>query len=131
LELEFSNLLNFDSLDFEEGLKRRMLNYAIGVIRLVEKLPSGQTSGVLGKQLVRCSTSIGANYRGACKAKSKADFIAKLAIAEEEADESQYWLELLASIGQVSDKDFKQLHTEAMELTAILASSGKTAKLNR
>ena len=74
---------------------------------MVEQLPQTETSRILGKQLIRSVTSVGANYRAACKAKSRADFIAKIAIAEEEADETQYWLELLQESGLISEKRFK------------------------
>ncbi len=118
-------------MSFEQDLKQRMKAFAVDVIRVVEGLPRGQTVDVIGKQLIRCATSIGANYRAACRARSKADFIAKLAIAEEEADESQYWLEILVSLDRLASADFQRLHGEADELTAILVSSGKTAKSNR
>jgi four helix bundle protein len=108
----------------------RMKALALGSIRLMDGLPRSETGVVLGRQLLRSATAVGANYRSACKAKSSADFIAKIAIAEEEADETQYWLELLFESGIIPEDDFRSLHGEARELTAILASSGKTAKQN-
>jgi four helix bundle protein len=101
------------------------------VLRLVELLPKGRTQDVLAQQLVRAATSVGANYRAACKARSKADFISKITIVEEEADETQYWLELIAAHEKVDENEITQLLTEAMELTAIFTASGKTAKQNR
>ena len=86
---------------------------------------------MLCRQLLRSVTSIGANYRSACRAKSRADFIAKIAIAEEESDETQYWLELLFESGLIDEGSFRGLFDEADQLTAILASSGKTAKSNK
>jgi four helix bundle protein len=108
----------------------RMKALALETIRLINALPANQIGAVLGKQLLRAATAVGANYRSACKAKSGPDFIAKIAIAEEEADETQYWLELLFESGMIAEGDFRRLHAEARELTAILASSGKTAKAN-
>jgi four helix bundle protein len=97
-----------------DKLKERTQAYALRVIRLVGTLPNDGASGVIGKQLLRSATSVGANYRAACRAKSPADFIAKMGIVEEEADESLYWMELLM--------------TEGNELVAIAVSSIKAAR---
>lgn len=78
-----------------DEMKQRTRVFALRVIRLVEALPKTRTAEVLGKQLLRCGTSVGANYRASCRAKSQADFIAKMGIVEEEADEAIYWIELL------------------------------------
>jgi four helix bundle protein len=112
----------------EEELKRRMLDFSVAVIRTVEALQKRPSTEIVGRQLIRCASAIGANYRAACRGKSRADFIAKLAIAEEEADESQYWLEILVSLGAISEDSFRRLHREAGELTAILVSSIRTAR---
>lgn len=109
----------------------RMKHLALKTIHMVESLPRTETARILSRQLVRSVTSVGANYRAACKAKSRADFIAKIAIAEEESDETQYWLELLKEPGLLDEREFVELFDEADQLTAILASSGKTAKQNR
>ncbi len=82
-----------------EKLKKRTKAFALRVIRLVESLPKGKTADVLGRQLLRCGTSVGANYRSACRARSTADFISMMGIVEEEADESIYWMELLIESG--------------------------------
>ena len=87
-----------------------------------------KTSDVLGKQLLRSATSVGANYRAACRARSRADFISKIAVVEEEADECLYWLELLGESGLVSTPALRTLLKEADELTAIFTAAGKTAK---
>ena len=108
----------------------RTKSLALDTIRLVQSLPRRDTQNVLGKQLLRSATSVGANYGAACKAKSRADFVAKIAVAEEEADETQYWLELLFESGMIEEETFRCLHDEARQLTAIMASSGKTAKEN-
>jgi four helix bundle protein len=81
----------------------RMKALALETIRLANGLPADQVGTVLGKQLLRSASAVGAHYRSACKAKSGADFIAKIAIAEEEADETQYWLELLFESGEISE----------------------------
>ncbi len=82
-----------------ENLKQRTKRFALRIIRLVERLPETKTSNVIGNQILRSGTSIGANYRAGCLAKSKKDFINKLKIVEEEADETIYWLELLEESG--------------------------------
>ena len=112
----------------EDELKNRMQRFAVEVVRLVNELPKKQSAGVLGKQLLRCGTSIGANYRAACRAKSKADFIAKLAIVEEEADEAIYWLELLVSTDIAAEESVGHLIEEASEFVAIAVSSIKTMR---
>ena len=84
-----------------DEFKNRTKAFAIRVIRLVEALPQNQTAKVIGNQLLRCGTSVGANYRAACRAKSLADFVAKMAIVEEECDESIYWMELIVEAGLI------------------------------
>ncbi len=112
-------------------LKERTQAFALRVIRMVRALPTNQEGKVLGNQLLRSATSVGANYRSALRGKSKADFIAKLAIAEEEADECCYWIELIMSAGLLPENKLEPLLAEAKELTAILTAAGKTAKANR
>ncbi len=112
-------------------LKKRTQRFAIDIIKFVETLPSRRASNVLSNQLLRCSTSIGANYRSACKGKSTADFINKIVIVEEEADEAVYWLELMEDSGLVDSKAIFHFKKEANELTAIFTAIGKTAKSNQ
>jgi len=114
-----------------EQLKKRTKLFGLHVIRLVETFPQTQTFTVIGRQLLRCATSVGANYRAACRARSKADFIAKSGIAEEEADESVYWLEMLVEATIVNPSRITKLLAGANELTAIMASSRITAKKNK
>ena len=114
-------------MDAEE-LKRRTKAFAIRIIRLVEALPNSPTARVIGNQLLRSGTSVGANYRAACRARSQADFVSKIGVVEEEADESAYWLELLVEAGILPIDRIKDLLNEANELTAIFTSSGRTAK---
>jgi len=112
-------------------LKRRTQRFAIDVIKFVEELPAKRSLNVLVNQLLRCSSSVGVNYRSACKGKSTADFINKIVIVEEEADESVYWLELMEESGLVDASEIHPLKKEANELTAIFTAIGKTAKTNQ
>ncbi|MFH1562895.1 MAG: four helix bundle protein [Nitrospirota bacterium] len=115
----------------EEEMKQRTRKFALRIIRFVESLPRGRTADVIGKQLLRSGTSVGANYRAVCRAKSNADFISKMSIVEEEADESLYWIELLVESGMVEINKVKSLMEEASELVAIVVTSIKTAKTKR
>jgi four helix bundle protein len=112
----------------KDDLRIRTKRFALGVIVLVESLPKGKTAEVLGKQLLRSGTSIGANYRSACRAKSTADFIYKMGIVEEEADETIYWMELLVAAGLKKLDDIRELLDEANQLLAMTIASIKTAK---
>jgi four helix bundle protein len=114
-----------------DELKRRTKEFALQIIWLVESLPRSRSADVIGQQILRSATSIGANYRAACKARSKADFISKITVVEEEADESQYWLDLLADSGLARKDQLSNLMKESKELTAIFTASGKTAKGTR
>ena len=111
-----------------ENLKARTKRFALDVIKLIEALPPGKTCDVIGRQLLRSGTSVGANYRAACRAKSTADFIYKLGIVEEEADESGYWMELLVESGKVKPTEPAALLKESNELVAITVASIQTAK---
>ena len=111
-----------------EELKRRTKEFGLRVFKLVGTLPG--TTEVLRRQLLRCATSVGANYRAACRARSQADFVSKIGIAEEEVDEAAYWLEFLVEADVVNGSTVASLLKEANELTAILTASEKTAKRN-
>jgi four helix bundle protein len=111
-----------------DDLKQRTKSFALRVIRMSGALPAKMTADVLGRQLVRSATSVAANYRSACRAKSRADFIAKMGIVEEEADESGLWLELITESGLLPPEKTSALHTEAGELTAIAVASIRTAR---
>lgn len=115
----------------KDDMKHRTRQFAIHIIRLVESLPKGRTDDVLGKQLLRSGTSVGANYRAACRAKSTADFVYKMGIVEEEADESLYWMELLIEAKIMESKKLESLMREADELLAITVASIKTAKKSK
>ena len=102
-----------------EEMKRRTKQFALRVIRLVESLAKEQTAQVIGRQLLRSATSVAANYRAACRAKSTADFISKMGTVEEEADESLFWMELLVETGITKREKLELLMKEADELVAI------------
>ena len=112
-------------------LRLRTKAYALRVIALVESLPRNPAVAVIGRQLLRSGTSVGANYRAARRAKSPADFIAKMSIVEEEADESGYWLELLAESHLVPPEQLHDLMVESNELVAITVASINTARLRK
>ncbi|HEY9151597.1 MAG TPA: four helix bundle protein [Anaerolineales bacterium] len=112
----------------EEDLKRRTKQFGLRVIKLVESLPGTSTARTIGNQLLRSGMSVGANYRAACRGKSKADFIAKAGISLEEADECLYWMEILQEANIVPIEKLKDLMKEADELVAIFTASIKTAR---
>ena len=111
-----------------ENLKQRTRKFALDVIKLVEKLPRDMVSEVLGKQLLRSGTSAAANYRSATRAKSSADFINKMSIVEEEADESVLWIDLLEASNRLKSDAAQPMMKEAGELTAIAIASVRTAR---
>jgi four helix bundle protein len=111
-----------------ENLKLRTKQFALRIIQLVESLPHDGTSSVLGRQLLRAGTSVGANYRAACRSKSTADFISKMGTVEEEVDESGYWMELLVEAEKIKPAKISALIQEAGELTAIVVASINTAR---
>lgn len=112
-------------------LMRRTRAFALGIIRLVETLPRTRSAAVIAKQLLRAGTAVAANYRGACRGRSRRDFIAKMGIVEEEADESLFWLELLLELGLVKKDRLLELAAEANELLAITVASIRTARGGR
>ncbi|MBA4185564.1 MAG: four helix bundle protein [Acidobacteria bacterium] len=112
----------------EQEFKDRTKQIALRVIRLVESLPNTNTAQIIGKQLLRSATSVGANYRAACRGKSTADILHKLAIVEEEADESLYWLELLIESEIVTEKKLSVLMSDINETVAMTVSSIKTLR---
>jgi four helix bundle protein len=111
-----------------EQMKQRTMDFAIQVIRLTEKLPNNRAGDVIGRQLLKAGTSVGANYRAACRAKSCADFVAKMGIVEEESDESLYWMEIIARIKMVDSVLMAPLMKEADEIVSICVASINTAR---
>lgn len=113
-----------------EALKARAKRFAIRVVELYRALPATEEARVLGRQLLRSATSVAANYRAACRARSKAEFVSKIGIVVEEADETVLWLELLEDCRIVLKDRVAPLRVEAGELLAIFAASQVTAKAN-
>lgn len=109
-------------------LKQRTKEFGLRVIRLWKSLPPGSLSDVLGKQLLRCATSVAANYRAACLAKSEPDFFHKIKICQEEADESCLWIEYIIEAGLLPASKLNNLLNEAQQLTAIMTASAITIK---
>jgi four helix bundle protein len=114
-----------------EELKQRTKQFALRVIRLFRSLPKNDEARVIGRQLLRSSTSVAANYRAACRARSKAEFTAKMGVVVEEMDESTFWLELLIESELMPELRLRNLVAEAKELLAIFAASQRTARLGR
>jgi four helix bundle protein len=114
----------------KEELKDRTKKFAIQIIKLVNELPDTRAGRTIGNQIIRSGTSVGANYRSACRARSDADFISKITVVEEESDETLFWLELIAESNLLEKESLAYLLKEADELTAIFTASGKTARLN-
>lgn len=112
----------------EREFKGRTKKLALRTIRVLEALPKTRTADTLGRQLLRSGTSVGANYRAACRAKSPADMVAKLAIVEEEADESVYWLELLADAKLIRAARLAPLIAEINEILSMIVASQKTLR---
>jgi four helix bundle protein len=118
------------ALDKAEQLKARTKQFAIRIVRVFRSLPPSPDAQTLGKQLLRSGTSVAANYRAVCRARSKAEFIAKIGTVVEEADETVFWLELLCDTGILSPERCGDLLHEANELLAIFGSSLRTSKRN-
>lgn len=121
-DLRFTNVMN------KQDLIARTKTFAINVYRLCDKLPDSVAGNIYKRQLLRCSSSVGANYRAACRAKSSADFINKLKIVEEETDESVYFLELLLEVNHDFKAVIDPLRKEGNELLAIFVASIKTIR---
>jgi four helix bundle protein len=115
----------------EAEFKKRTKDVALRIIKLVDSLPKIWSAEVIGKQLLRSGTSIGANYRAACRGKSVADVIHKLSIVEEEADEALYWMELLIDAEIVPQKKLANLYSEVNEILAMIGTSLKTIRANK
>jgi four helix bundle protein len=111
-----------------EQLRKRTKSFALRIVELTSRLPNTRAGDVLGTQLLRSGTSVGANYRAACRARSKAEFIAKMGIVEEEADESMYWLELMTEAGLLPASQTQALLDEASQIVAMVVASINTAK---
>jgi len=114
-----------------EQLKDRTKKLAINIIRLTDTLPKSDSTSILNRQIIRSATSVAANYRSACWARSRADFVNKLGIVEEEADETLFWIEMLIESGKAKEESILVLQKEIREIVAIFFASHKTAKASR
>jgi four helix bundle protein len=114
-----------------EELKNRSKQFAIRIVKLFRSLPRTEDARIMGKQVLRSGTSVAANYRAVGRARSKAEFIAKIGVVVEEADETTFWLELLVETGIVRETQMRGLMSEANELLAIFAASQYTARSKR
>src|SRR6266576_1118637 len=106
-----------------DEMKARIKRFAIRCMKLAESLPNTRGGRVIADQLLRCGGSVGANYRAVCRARSRAEFVAKLGIVEEEADESGFWMELIMESRMKSERLVRPLHCEADEIVRIVVSS--------
>src|SRR6185369_3664931 len=111
------------------ALQRRTKKLALRIIRMVDHLPRTDAARTIGRQVLRSSTSTAANYRAACRARSHAEFTAKLGTVVEEADETVFWLEILTESGVVAARRLTSLATEAIEIRSILAAGYRTARM--
>lgn len=117
-----------NSLQKAAELKERTKSFAIRIIRLFRSLPHSPDAQTLGRQILRSGTSVAANYRAVCRARSKAEFISKMGVVVEEADETVFWLELLSATGVLNPTQVQDLLKEANELLAIFGASLRTSK---
>lgn len=111
----------------EHEMKERTKRFALRILKLADALPKSRSGNAIANQVVRSGTSVAANYRALCRAKSRADFVNKASIVEEEADESCFWLELMIESDLLPAPPIQPLLTEANELTAMLVAARKTA----
>lgn len=111
-----------------EEFRSRTKQYALRIIRMAESLPNTQAGREIRGQLIRCGCSVGANYRAVCRSRSRAEFIAKKGIAEEECDESLYWMELLVEAGLAKSEKLTNLMKEGNEILSMIVVSRKTAR---
>jgi four helix bundle protein len=118
-------------VEFAELFKIRTKKYVLDHIKLFRSLPKSEEARIIGRQLLRCSSSVGANYRAACRARSKAEFHSKLSIVVEEADESIFWMEILIEAEIVSKEQIQDLMKEGNEILKVVASARKTVSTNK
>lgn len=115
----------------EKDLKIRTRKFAVEVLNFVDKLPNRRSANIIASQLGRSASSVAANYRAACRGRSHAEFVAKIGIVEEEADETTFWLDIIPETKNASIQETEPLLKEARELTAIFTATSKTAKQNK
>ena len=114
-----------------EELKRRTKAFAVRIVKMAEVLPRTRAADIIARQILRSATSVGVNYRAACRSRSHKEFTARIGVVEEEADETLYWLEILVEAGIMPDAKLVDLIQEARELTAIFTATRYTASQNR
>ncbi len=114
-----------------QELTSRAKKQAISIIAMADALPHKRSADIIARQIIRSATSVSANYRAACRAQSTAEFVSKIHTVQEEADETQHWLELLFESGSITKETFELLWKESSELTAIFTASYATARRNR
>jgi four helix bundle protein len=114
----------------EQEMKQRTKGFALRVLKLIDSLPETRSGRVLAGQLGRSGTSVGANYRAACRSRSRAEMVSKLSIVEEEADESEFWMELVVDHGVMTAMQLAPLRKEASEIVAMMVASRKTLLAN-
>jgi four helix bundle protein len=119
-----------DAIMSADDFRKRTFQLGIRIVRLVEALPKSDVARVIGKQLLRSGTAVGANYRAAARGRSRAEFIAKMGVVEEECDEVLYWFDLLTELQLVSEARMKDLRGEANEILSIVVASIRTARGN-
>lgn len=115
----------------ERELKIRTRKFAVEIFQLIDQLPNRKSANIIANQLGRSASSIAANYRAACRARSHAEFVARIGIVEEEADESTFWLDILPETQNATPEKITPLLRESRELTAIFTAASKTAKANK
>ncbi len=116
------------TFEFREKLKNRTKKFALRVIRLCQSLPQTPEANIIKKQILRSATSVGANYRAACRARSNAEFFSKISIVIEEADETMFWMELLQESGIVKFELLQDLYQENEEILKIMATARANSK---
>jgi len=113
-------------VEFAEQFKKRTKSFALRIIRLFQALPKNEEAKIIGKQLLRSATSVAANYRAACRARSKAAFYSKLSIVVEEADESLFWIEILIEANILPESKLADLKQEITEIVSVVAKARKS-----
>lgn len=115
----------------EKELKIRTRKFAVDILNFIDQLPNRKSGNIIANQLGRCASSVAANYRAACRGRSHAEFVSKIGVVEEEADESTFWLDILSDNKNAKIEDVVPLLKEAREFTAIFTAASKTAKQNK
>jgi len=124
-------MTNNNNIDFAEAFRNRTKKFVVDTIKFVKPLPKSEEAKIIARQLLRSSSSVGANYRAACRARSQAEFHAKLSIVVEEADESVFWMEILIESEISNSSELAALIDEASQTLKIVSASRKTVSTNK